>query len=48
MAAVEAPVVVAVPQIDAAPAQSDAIELAAPEEDELLSALGGAEESEEE
>lgn len=42
-----APVAPAVPQIDAAPAQVETIELAAPEEDELLSALGGSDESEE-
>jgi len=47
-AAVEAPPAPVVPQIDAAPAQTEVIELAAPEEDELLSALGGPEESEEE
>ena len=47
----EAPAVApapAVPQIDAAPAQAEVIELVAPEEDELLSALGGDESSEQE
>lgn len=39
---------IAVPQIDAAPAQAEVIELVAPEEDELLSALGGDESSEQE
>lgn len=34
------------PQIDAAPAQVETIELAAPEEDELLTALGASDESE--
>ena len=48
VAAVAAPVAPVVPQIDAAPAQTEVIELAAPEEDELLSALGGSDESEEE
>jgi len=47
-AAVVAPPVPVVPQIDAAPAQTETIELVAPEEDELLSALGGPDESEEE
>lgn len=46
--AVAAPAVPVVPQIDAAPARTEVIELAAPEEDQLLSALGGADESEEE
>lgn len=44
----EAPPAPVVPQIDAAPAQTEVIELAAPEEDPLLSALGGPEASEEE
>jgi small subunit ribosomal protein S3 len=39
-----APTVPAVPQMDAAPAQTEVIEMASPEEDELLSALGGSEE----
>lgn len=46
--AVVAPPVPVVPQIDAAPAQTETIEMVAPEEDELLSALGGPDESEEE
>jgi ribosomal protein S3 len=44
----EAPPALVIPQIDAAPAQTEVIELATPEEDQLLSALGGSDESEEE
>jgi hypothetical protein len=44
----EAPPAPVIPQIDAAPAQTEVIELATPEEDQLLSALGGSDESEEE
>jgi hypothetical protein len=46
--AVAAPPAPVIPQMDAAPAQTEVIELVAPEEDELLSALGGPDESKEE